>query len=69
MQQGSVISPLPLLKGQGTCRQTFVGLHPMCALRYHPSNGADQLVYRMGAWAQSAQADRFMKQVTQAAAK
>ena len=64
MQQGGVIRPLPLLEGEGTCRQTFVVVHPMCALRYHLSNGADQLVYRMGAWAQSAQAGHFMKQVT-----
>ena len=69
MQQGSVISPLPLLAGKGTYRQTFVGVHPICALCYHPSNGADQLVYRMGAWAQSGQAGRFMKQVTQTGAK
>ena len=60
VQQGSVISPLPLLEGEGKCRQTFVGVQPTSAPRDHPSSGAQQLVNRMGAWAQSAQAARFV---------
>ena len=43
-------------------RQTFIGVQPTRAPHHHPSSSAEQLVYRMGAWAQSAQAGRYVKQ-------
>ena len=42
--------------------QMFIGVQPTRAPRHHPYSSAEQLVYRMGAWAQSAQAGRYMKQ-------
>ena len=45
----------------GKC-QTFIAVQPTRAPCHHPSSSAEQLVYSMGAWVQSAQAGRYLKQ-------